>query len=301
MQNIWTFLPVYVNLSRGNEEMKRPLETILKPNVQDILDNFSSLFNIRILVYSPKGEHLSVGLNKTDSSYCMLMRRRLYGESACRTLDQAKRDEAAALGNMICYQCHAGLMEAIKPVFYGVRLLGFIMIGQFRSCESVPQNVAADWDARCNSDELRSAYEELPLADMDRIDDIISLFSTLVDYIVMQHMVIAHGDSSLDDLLSYMEKHVNEGITLEDAARLINKSQSTVSHMFQRKLGRSFKQKQTEMKIQKAEEYMTCTPNASISEAAAQAGYDDPLYFSRIYKKYRGFPPSRFLQADSSH
>lgn len=276
--------------------MKRPLETILKPDVQAILDHFSSLFNIRILFYSSKGEHLSVGQNKTDSDYCLLMRRELYGEQTCFKLDKAKRDEAAALGRMLCYQCHAGLMEAIKPVLYGGRLLGFVMIGQFRSEASIPSNVAGDWNCKHEELVLKDAYGALPLLDQKRIDDILSLFSILVDYIVMQHMVIAGGDKFLDDLLSYMESNVSEDITLESAARFVNKSQSTVSHTFKHKLGKPFKQTLIEMKIGKAEEYLMITPNANISEAAAKVGYDDPLYFSRIYKKYRGFPPSEFLQ-----
>jgi AraC-like DNA-binding protein len=31
----------------------------------------------------------------------------------------------------------------------------------------------------------------------------------------------------------------------------------------------------------------------SIQEVAARVGFDDPLYFSRVFKSVLGFPPSR--------
>jgi AraC-like DNA-binding protein len=33
----------------------------------------------------------------------------------------------------------------------------------------------------------------------------------------------------------------------------------------------------------------------TIQEVAAKIGYNDPLYFSRVYKKIRSIPPSEYL------
>lgn len=276
--------------------MSRPLGTILKQDVQRIFDNFSSCFNIRILFYSPKGEMLSVGLNRPNSSYCSLVQARLYGVESCMALDQTKRDEAARRGEMICYQCHAGLVEAIKPVFFEHRLLGFAVIGQFRSRESVPSEVQADWSATFPAEELDTAYAGLPFVHPRQVDHILGLFSILVDYIVMQNMVVVKGNTALEELIAYMESHVEEDLSLADAARLVHKSPSTVSHLFTRTLGRSFKQTLIETKLRRAEEHMRRNPEISVAQAAASVGYGDPLYFSRIYKRYRGEAPREFLR-----
>jgi len=46
--------------------------------------------------------------------------------------------------------------------------------------------------------------------------------------------------------------------------------------------------------MEKAEEYMMSDPNLSIREIAFKLGYEDPYYFSRLYKKHRKVPPSKF-------
>ena len=40
------------------------------------------------------------------------------------------------------------------------------------------------------------------------------------------------------------------------------------------------------------DEYMSTSPESSIAQIARRFGFDDPLYFSRLYKKYRGTSPS---------
>lgn len=279
--------------------MKRPLETILKEDVQKIFDHFCACFNIRILFYSPTGEMLKVGLNRPDSEYCLLTQDRLYGISTCLELDESKRQEAASKRATVCYVCHAGLVEAIKPIYFEDKLLGFVMIGQFRSEEHVPAKVARDWGLNQNVHELESAYSSLPYVPRDRIDDILGLFSVMVDYIVVQRMVILKGSVVLQEIIEHIESHVDQEITLADAAGLVHKSPSTVSHLFKSKLGKSFKQTLIEAKLRKAEEYMAADPDITIAEAAAKVGYADPLYFSRIYKRYRGVPPSKSIERTS--
>jgi YesN/AraC family two-component response regulator len=48
------------------------------------------------------------------------------------------------------------------------------------------------------------------------------------------------------------------------------------------------------IKFDKAEEYFQASPHLKVGEVAEKIGYDDPLYFSRIYKKYRKISPSQF-------
>lgn len=276
--------------------MRRPLETIFKEDGQKILDHFCACFNIRILFYSPTGEMLRVGLNRPDSEYCRLVRDRLYGVSTCLELDESKRQEAAIRRAMICYVCHGGLTEAIKPIYFEDKLLGFAAIGQFRSSEQAPVQVASDWCLLPNVHEIESAYSSLPYVPKDRIDDILGLFSVMVDYVTVQRMVILKGNAVLQEAIAYIESRVDQQITLAQVAEHVHKSSSTVSHLFKNKLGRSFKHCLIETKLRKAEEHMAADPDITVGEAAAKVGYADALHFSRVYKRYRGVPPSEFVK-----
>lgn len=279
--------------------IKRPLETILKPDVQKIFDHFSSCFNIRILFYSPDGDMLNVGLNQPDSQYCQLIQDRLFGIDACLKTDQQKRDESALLHSMICYRCHAGLMEAIMPIYSDGHLLGFVAIGQFRSNEEIPEDIAQKWACKHGSNEIEQAYACLPCVPQEQIDHILGLFSVLVEYIVSQRMVGLSGSQLLQEIMTYMESNVHRDISLAEVADAVGKSTSTVSHLFTHKLNRSFKQVLTQIRLDKAEELMSADPNIKLKDIAAKVGYADGLYFSRIYRKSRGSPPSRFAKGMS--
>jgi AraC-like DNA-binding protein/ligand-binding sensor protein len=274
--------------------MLRALETILKDDVQEVFDRFCACFNIRILFYSPAGEELKVGLNHPDSSYCQLVQGHLFGLKTCLNLDAQKRREALAAGKMVCYRCHAGLVEAIKPVFYENRLLGYVAIGQFRCERALPKGVAALWRQRREMTALDRAYRGLPCVPQTKIDDILGLFSILVDYIVLRKMVILKGRSVLEEVRSFVFSHPAEDIRLAEAAAHVRRSPSTISHLFRAKTGRSFKHFVIETKLAQAEEHMTNEPSATVAEAAARVGYLDALYFSRLYKRYRGYAPSQY-------
>jgi AraC-like DNA-binding protein len=93
-------------------------------------------------------------------------------------------------------------------------------------------------------------------------------------------------------ILAYLNEHPEEMLSLTDAADLIRCSISSLSHRFKETAGTSFKNYQLTRKLDAADEYMRTSPELSIAQIAQRLGFDDPLYFSRLYKKYRGTSPS---------
>jgi len=292
MSLIWTFLQFPAIFSSA---VKQYSETVLKEGVQEIFDHFSLCFSSRIVFFATTGDQLKEG-SRPVCSYCKLVRRYLYGLKTCLDIDERKRQEALTRGEMICYQCHAGLVEAMKPVFYEGQLLGYVGIGQIRSEEAIPRGVAALWCQCRRIAALDQAYRDLPCVSREKIDHILALFSMLVDYIVSQKMVILKGRSVLEEVRSLITSNIEKNFTLSEAASHVSRSPSTISHLFREKAAKSFKHFVIEAKLAQAEEYMKNEPLTTVSEAAARVGYPDPLYFSRIYKRYRNFPPSLYRQ-----
>lgn len=278
--------------------MAQTLTAILKPEVQRIFDHISTCFNARIVFFNTAGELVTACRNRPDSPYCRLLRERLFGAETCHALDRVKCLEAAREQRVLCYQCHAGLVEATKPIIHCGRILGFVTLGQLRTRESMPAAIRDAWCAQQHSaDELDTAYAALPVVSGEEIDALLDLFSMLVDYIVSQQMVALATHRDLEMILNYLEQHAAESPTLDDVARLMQKRPSTVSHLFTQHLGQSFKRTLLEIKIRHAEEYLRRYPERTITEASLSAGFSDPLYFSRLYKRYRHVPPSQFLAA----
>ena len=91
----------------------------------------------------------------------------------------------------------------------------------------------------------------------------------------------------------FMETHFSSEITLEDIAKACALSPFYFSHFYKQETGRNFTQKLTQIRLRKAKELLTHF-DIPIKDISAAAGYVDPNYFSKIFKKGTGCTPSEY-------
>lgn len=94
-------------------------------------------------------------------------------------------------------------------------------------------------------------------------------------------------------IIQYIEKHFSSPLTLDVLAEKFNFSPKYISSMIKNKLGYSFTDYLTALRMKKAVELMTKT-NLSVKSIASSVGYEDQHYFNRIFKKKTGKNPSEF-------
>jgi two-component system, response regulator YesN len=86
---------------------------------------------------------------------------------------------------------------------------------------------------------------------------------------------------------------------LNDVAARVNLSPSHFSVVFGKETGQNFKDYLIGVRIQKAKELLRSTALKS-TDIGSLVGYQDPHYFSFVFKKNTGFSPSEFrLQRQS--
>ncbi len=275
--------------------MSRLLQINVSPEAAKIFQLFSSIFGIRIVFTTAEPREVEVIGEWKGSRFCNLMNHKLGTNAACIALDEKKRREAAAKRTMISYRCHAGLLECIIPVHFDRSLIGFFVIGQIRTSNEIHTPVRAAWAKKFEMPELEAAFGQLPFVAPEKVKDMLDLFALLVRYILSQHMISLRGDVALGEMLDFLSAHISEGnLSIGRMAKYSGKSPSTISHLFRKRLGKSFKQVLIEERLRKFEEYSIKNPELTVKAAAETVGFSDPYYFSRIYKKYRGKPPTAF-------
>jgi len=95
----------------------------------------------------------------------------------------------------------------------------------------------------------------------------------------------------LENALELMHASLDTNLSLTELAERAHMSESHFSHTFKDATGLSPKKYQIRTKMLKAQELLRHS-GASVKEVAASLGYDDPHYFSRLYKKTMGVSPS---------
>jgi AraC-like DNA-binding protein/ligand-binding sensor protein len=272
--------------------MSQSVKFIFQQDAQRIFRYFTRIFGIRIVFFSSDGQEINVGDNRPPCRYCSLLRNTLGFEYKCHQTDRKKQFLAAANRSLVAYQCHGKMTEAVMPVYAAEKLIGYIMIGQFRIHRILEPPVwLKQSQGRTMLKQLSTAYQDVPFYPPEMVENIIGLFAVLVEFIVARHLINIKNNQAIERIIAYLHEHPEEILSLTEAADLLRCSVSSLSHRFKESANTSFKNYQITCKLDAADEYMDTRPELSIGQIAKRLGFKDPLYFSRLYKKYRGKSP----------
>ncbi len=94
-------------------------------------------------------------------------------------------------------------------------------------------------------------------------------------------------------VLEYVEKNINNRITMEEAAKLINFDYYYFGKYFKRVIGKTFKEYVNNKKIVNAERILL-TQNVTVMEAALAVGMPNMANFYKAFREYNNCSPKDF-------
>lgn len=101
--------------------------------------------------------------------------------------------------------------------------------------------------------------------------------------------------------IKYIQFNYSHDISIDDVARSVGVSRSHLYRVFMLNVGQSPIDYLTEYRINEACKLLR-TGDLSIAEVAISVGFFDQFYFSRLFKRAKGVPPSKYIasQADAA-
>lgn len=103
--------------------------------------------------------------------------------------------------------------------------------------------------------------------------------------------------SRFNVLVSMVEEYVRSNymneISMQEAARSINYSETYFCKMFKQQFGQNFTAYLTEYRMKEAKKLLK-QPNVSVKEVGARVGYPDSSYFARVFRRIIGISPSEY-------
>ncbi len=100
-------------------------------------------------------------------------------------------------------------------------------------------------------------------------------------------------DSPLDKSILFMKANIDKQLTVENIAGKFNYSASHYTSLFKKKTGLSPIEYFIQIKIHFACQLLTQS-SIKIKEIAEKIGYDDPYYFSRLFRNATGKSPNEY-------
>ncbi len=116
--------------------------------------------------------------------------------------------------------------------------------------------------------------------------------SELFDRLSIQNSEKETDLNSIDTAVRYIKQNYERPISLKTLSGLVFLSPEYFCRLFKNKTGVSFSAYLTTYRLDKAKQLLTST-DLKISEIATRVGYDNPSYFSKLYRKHMNMTPEQ--------
>ena len=103
--------------------------------------------------------------------------------------------------------------------------------------------------------------------------------------------------SVIDKAKAYIQTHYQKDISLDDVSREVDISPYYFSKLFKEETGQNFIEYLTQIRMDCAKQLMENKAELSMKEICLACGYQDPNYFSRIFKKNTGLTPTEYRES----
>ncbi len=176
------------------------------------------------------------------------------------------------------------MLQKLKQEYPGIQSIIISGYAEFEYARKALQNGAMDYLLK--PIEKDSIYKLLCKAagNLDKINQFNSIFSATGE-------VSSIKDLRINSAVEFIQRNYHKDISLGDAAFVAVMNQNYFSECFKKSLGQGFGHYLTLVRLREAAKLLQ-NKDLKIVEIAKRCGYNDPNYFTRIFKKYTGLNPS---------
>ncbi|MDF1617134.1 response regulator transcription factor, partial [Petrocella sp. FN5] len=124
------------------------------------------------------------------------------------------------------------------------------------------------------------------------IDDLIQVLSHMITTIT-QYLCEGNNYYIITQVNAYIESHYQHPIKLKDISEHVHINSSYLSRLYKDKTGQTITETLRNIRIEKAKELLK-NDNLKTYAIAVLVGFDDPAYFSYVFKQHTGYTPSQY-------
>ena len=277
-----------------------------------VLRDFYTLTGIRITIFDEELNELT-SCPQEMAGICRYIRFNQDAEKACRACDRAACLKASALRRPYVYRCHAGLTEAVAPVYMGNLPVAYLMFGHLLAAE--PADPAQPAEAAREHETAESAragvirscakygldpgtmkelLSLLPLTDEETILAASRILMAVTSWLCIDQMISLRRQELPVQLDDYIEKNLDRPLDTELLCAHFHIGKTALYKISREYYGEGIAEHIRRRRIERARRLLTENENLSIREISEQCGFTDYNYFITVFKKYCGESPARY-------
>jgi two-component system, response regulator YesN len=153
---------------------------------------------------------------------------------------------------------------------------------------------------KSHTDVLLQLQEKLDLKVYNRLDTIVDLLQEDLLRMTDQKPVINEKNWLIQQAKQYIQERYQLNVKASEVAESLFITPNYFSILFRKETGLSFSEYLNKLRIDKAKELLSETPNR-VFEIAEFVGYREYKYFVHVFKKHTGVTPTDYRRLHASH
>lgn len=268
--------------------------------LRNLLKDFYQVSRIRITVFDENMNEL-VAWPRQVAPYCAVIRESGPGLKACQACDRKGCEAARREKKTQIYRCHAGLTEAVTPLYMGEVLIGYLLFGHVFPYPSREEG-AAVLLSNCAEygiapDRLREAVRQaLPLSE-EYVRSAAHILHAVASYLILEHMATLKEDILEVRLDAYISAHYTEPLSAAELAERLGIGRTQLYELTRKLYGQGLAARVRALRMEKARSLLRVQPGIPLSEIAWQCGFHDYNYFIAVFSREVGMPPNAYRKA----
>lgn len=263
--------------------------------LNNLLKAFSELTHITISLFD--SEMNCIADAGTWKSYCLAIGEEFSRLEQCGRCNREHAAVALGLRQTCMYTCHAGIAEAVTPLFFEETHIGYLMIGKFRDAERIYASeervVQAAEKYGLDKGRMLAAFCELPILNKANIDASIQILKAVIAYIVNERFIRFDRNILALEVERYIEEHLNEKLTVTALCKHFYTEHHDMCELFRSNFNETPQTYISKKRLQRAKFLLTSTEK-SVREIAEEVGQSDYSYFIQTFKKQVGLSPLKY-------
>jgi len=261
-----------------------------------LLNNLYVLTGIRANIYDLNGKDIC--LTDDHIPFCSLINADPEGHARCLACDAQAVKHCTGKDSIYFYRCHAGLCEAIIPIYSDGMPVAYLAFGQHLDSTSVRlqwerTRATLDWYPG-GADALEEEFFALRQYTPQQIAACAEILKALASYIHLSGMIQTSEYTDLQRLELYLDRHYMEKLSLATLSAALNISRTKLCTLAKKLSGgKTLSHMIAERRVAAAKQLLMKS-DAPISVVAESVGITDYNYFTKIFRSVTGVTPSAF-------
>ena len=262
-----------------------------------LLRDFYQLTHMRITVYDD-AIHEITAYPRRVAPICRYIRTDPRAEGACHACDVEGCRQSRRLRAPHIYRCHAGLTEAVTPVFMGNVVIAYLSFGHLFSYPTVEEGKASirsccakyDLDPEVLDDYISELHE----ASKTFILSAANILEAVASFLCLDHVILLRQQAVQFQVDEYIREHFTEDISVDSLCRRFGIGRTALYEFARQNYGMGVAQHIRALRIAHARKLLVERPDMNISEVAEACGFKDYNYFITVFGRMVSVTPQKY-------